>query len=261
MIKRAIVNVTISTPGRNYIVGQRRLLGEFPDETKIMWSEQLPTYSPSHAQIPYAFKAWALKAAQCQHRVDTVLWTDACIISGPRPLKELWEHVEREGYWICNNGYTNYEWTAESAYPDLFPGIKDAKEENAQIPHAVGTAFGLNLQSTICKAFLDEYLRLAQTDAFKGPWVNANHEEGKRQLEYARRRGIPAQGVASCGPPDVRGHRHDQTAISVIAWELGMQLTNAPEWFSYANYKPENTSSMSMADQSERSCLIAAGRY
>lgn len=256
MANRAIVNVTITTRGRNYITGQRRMQREFPDERMILWTEQLPTYSPSHAENPYAFKAWALKAAQCQHGVDTVLWADACIVPGKRPLAELWEHVEKEGYWICNNGYSNYTWTAESAYRDLFPdeligkGGEITRESiNREIPHAVGTAFGLNLQSTIGKAFLDEYLRLAQTDAFKGPWVNANCEEGQRQLEYARKRCIPAQGVAPCGPPDVRGHRHDQTAISVIAWRLGMKLTNAPEWFSY------------IGGENERTCLVADGNY
>ena len=32
------------------------------------------------------------------------------------------EHIEKHGYWFCRNGWRNWEWTADSAYADLWPG-------------------------------------------------------------------------------------------------------------------------------------------
>jgi hypothetical protein len=120
----------------------------------------------------------------------------------------------------------NSEWTADSAYADL--GI--TKEENANVQHVVATAFGISLTHPKGIVFLAEYLRLAQTHAFCGPWWNSNRGE------YAGR-----DGAAPCGDASVRGHRHDQAAASVIAWKLGFELTDAPEIFAYRGSETEKT--------------------
>ncbi len=246
MSNRAIVNVATGA----YVRGQERFLEQLAlkGENYFHWRDSLPTYSPPHSEIPYAFKAWALKAAACTHDVDVLLWCDSSIVLGPRAIEDLWRHIEEKGYWIAKNpgNYSNYEWTADSAYPDLFPGWKNSQTEdlwqvaraaNRRIPHVAATAFGLDLRKAVGKAILDEYLRLAQTKAFCGPWVNANH---------AGDRPSPPR-MDCCGPPDVRGHRHDQTALSVIAWRLGCELTNCPEWFAYDG------------EENETTCLVAKG--
>jgi hypothetical protein len=89
--------------------------------------------------------------------------------------------------------------------------------------------------------FLSEYLVLAQSQAFIGPITNSN-------FPGAQWSGNPAK-CSPCGPPDVRGHRHDQTAASVIAWRLGMKLSDTPEWFAYRGQETDKT------------CLIADGAY
>jgi hypothetical protein len=163
---------------------------------------------------------------------NTLLWADACIV--PRDLTPLFERIERDGYWMSKNGWMNSEWTADSAYADL----SVTKEENARIPHVVATAFGISLRHFKGAAFLAEYLRLAQTNAFCGPWWNSNRGE------YAGR-----DGAAPCGDASVRGHRHDQAAASVIAWKLGFELTDPPNWFSYKGEETEDT------------VLVADGNY
>jgi hypothetical protein len=203
--------------------------------------------------VPYAFKAYALEDLR-KEGADLVIWADACIVP-IRSMEPLWEKIERDGYWFMRNGYTNYEWTADSAYPDLFPELVRgslAREVNKTIPHVVATSFGLNLQSEIGKAFLDEYYRLASTTrALCGPWQNSNapNVAGRNTDRWS----------APCGPPDVSGHRHDQTAASVIAWRLGMKLTEWPEFFSYAKYRDDG--SFHLADQDEKTILCAAGAY
>ena len=90
--------------------------------------------------------------------------------------------------------------------------------------------------------FLAEYFRLAkETKAFCGPGIN-----GKLWKE-ANPRCYP------CGPADVRGHRHDQTAASVIAWRLGMKLTNPPDVFAYGKAGDSN--------HDPRTILLADGDY
>jgi hypothetical protein len=248
---RAIVNVATG----HYVKGQKRLAA-FP--VTIGWTDELPRGCPAHTERPYAFKAYALKQTYEDYGHETLLWCDACMIPGARPLDELWEYIEEHGVWFAKNGYSNYEWTADSAYPDLFPGplatvptgMDERRKLNRTIPHVVATAFGISLKHDKGRAFLDEYFRLAsETEAFCGPWINgplsgdpSNHHR-----------------MAPCGPADVRGHRHDQTAASVIAWRLGVPLTECPEFFSYANRRADG--SLHMEDQSPRTCLIADGAY
>lgn len=231
-------------------------IGPWPnakDKHKRAGSWPIPKGWPTHEQIPYGFKAHALHEAAAS--IDVLLWADACI-RPIRSMKPLWERIERDGYWFSNNGWSNYDWTADSAYPDLFttedltgcgddkrPNLEAFREFNRKIPHVVATAFGVNVKHPQGKAFLDEYFRLAsETKAFCGPWWNESNPDCPGHHEGASRFGI-------CGPSDVRGHRHDQTAASVIAWRLGFELTNPPDIFSYVD------------GQSESTILVADGAY
>ena len=123
-------------------------------------------------------------------------------------------------------GGFNHEWAADSAYEDLYPGIpiEKAREMN-KIPHAVATAFGLDLRHPKGKALFDEYFRLANTKAFCGPWSNLNNPNHWEQHP---------DRMGHCGPEFVLGHRHDQTALSVIVHRLGIQMTQCPEFFAFA---------------------------
>ncbi len=250
MSTRAVVNVATG----QYVKGQGRLrLSEHvAGATLKMYIDCMPHACPPHSSIPYGFKAYGLKEAAVNY--DLLLWCDASILP-IRSLEPLWERIERDGYWFSKNGWTNYEWTADSAYKDLFYPtawasdepklLEDARHENRRIQHVVATAFGLNVRHPKGRAFLDEYYRLAsETRAFCGPWTNcATHPNSNH---------TPTPRCEPCGPPDVRGHRHDQTAASVIAWRLGFELTSPPDIFAYAN-----------ADGSadERTILVADGSY
>lgn len=197
---------------------------------------------PAHADVPYAFKAFALMEAS-KRAYDTLLWCDACMFP-VQDMQPLWERIERDGYWFSKNGWSNYEWTADSAYPDLFrvpvleqhfeqPDLDTLRAMNKNIPHVVATCFGISLKSREGAEFLREYFRLAsETKTFCGPWINASHPDWLSQ-PGAQERSMGNGRVAPCGPSDVRGHRHDQTAASVLAYRLGMKLTDPPEIFSY----------------------------
>lgn len=261
-MKRAICCVATS---KHYQKGMERLAQAVlpamftAKDYWMAWNAE-PEHSPQHSDVPYAFKAYALKEAAID--ADLLLWCDSSILP-IRSLEPLWERIEREGYWISRNGWSNYEWTADSAYPDLFdfrfsdPSIGNALETsrhiNRAIPHVVATTFGLNVKHPKGRAFLDEYHRLSsQTKAFCGPWINSNSQWANEVQQHRH-----TTYNSPCGPNDVRGHRHDQTAASVIAWRLGMQLTDPPNIFAYSKRRSDGT--LHLSDQDERTILLADG--
>ncbi len=242
-MRRCVVSVA-TTPrfqrGQNRLGVAMETLRGREDAEFHYWKEIKPGW-PTHEQKPYGFKAYAMR--DLRDYADVMLWCDASILP-VRNMDPLWERIERDGYWIARNGWVNYDWCADSAYPDLFPGCDSlepcieghvtraeyARRVNRCIPHVVATAFGVNKHHPIGKAILDEYIRLAtDTQAFCGPWKN--------------------DPQAPCGPPDVLGHRHDQTALSVLAWRNGCKLTDCPDVFAYKG------------GESEQTILLADGSY
>lgn len=243
-MNRVVVNVAT---GR-YLAGQARLsraLAAAGEETCFF--NAIPESWSSQTARPYAFKAHALHCADVLG-AETLLWADACVLP-LRSLEPLWERIERDGYWISRNGWSNYEWTADSAYPELFPecwGQREASTElvwrkmreiNRKIEHVVATCFGISLRHQTGQAILKEYYRLAsETNAFCGPWINSNSQSANEVQQHSN-----DTYCGPCGPTDVRGHRHDQTALSVIAWRLGCQLTSPPDICAYRGGETEST--------------------
>lgn len=212
---RTVVSVAIGAS--HYHAGLQRLANSFrmfDPFTEQRLYKYLPADWPTHKEKPYGFKAFALQEAK---NSDSILWCDS-VVMAIRQLKPLWERIECDGYFMVKgNGDNNYEWTADDAYPDLFPclPLERARKGNKNIPQVSAAVIGLNLRSGIGSAFLCEYYRFAkETNVFCGPWTNTN----------------------DCGPPDVKGHRHDQTVASVLAWKLGMKLTSLPEPYAHGCY-------------------------
>lgn len=242
MTTRAIVNVATTEHTRK---GQARLeaaASKFAAGANICTWPTLPSTWPKHQDKPYGFKSYALEYAAGVY--DSLLWCDACILP-VRSLEPVWDKIESDGYLLMNNGFSNYEWTADSAYPDLFTGnVRTARAINKYIPHTVGGFFGLSMRHEIGRKFLRELYRLAsETRAFCGPSINSNAPKAE---------GAGYGPGAPCGPPDVRGHRHDQTAMSVIAWRLGMKLSDCPEFLIYG--KAEDAHDL-------RTIAVADGSY
>jgi hypothetical protein len=209
---RAVVNVSFGDD--RFLSNHNRLeqaLGQRGEN--LLSLREVPPNFPSHKETPFAFKAFAIDKA-VRAGAQTIIWADASIVP-VRPLAPLWGLIESQGYWFSENlphgsggaAFTNGQWTADSALEPL--GI--TREESFTFPHVIGTAFGLDLRHEIARRFLEEYLRLAKDGtAFRGPIWNHSRQASK--------------------DPRVLGHRHDQSAASVLAWRLGMKLTRPPAW-------------------------------
>lgn len=226
---RCVVNAVFESSF--YKHGQKRLAKELlrwdPWARQMFW-QKLPANWPDPRKKPYSFKAFALHEAA--KTCDLVLWLDSSIVP-IGVLNDVWAQIERDGYFLVDGGYgDNYTWTADSAYADLFPGmaIDTARKYNRQIPQIVAGIIGLDVRSKIGSKFLNEYYRLAKdTNAFCGPWANSNCKE---RPQYGQGSSYTTE---PCGPPDVKGHRHDQSAASVIAYFLDMKPTKYPKPYSY----------------------------
>jgi len=227
-VSRVVCNVAT---GR-YVTGQQRLRAMLGAHAAFMgWANELPPGSQAHQSYPYQFKAFALKAAvEAGH--DVLLWADASIVPY-RSLDPIWDRIESTGAWVNQNGWLNSEWCADPFY--LHAGV--TREENATIPHVVATAFGLDLRTEVGRGIYEDYLRLSQTPAIQGPWCNRNHPQHAKAPRMIGDR----LWCDPCGPPEVIGHRHDQSILSLLAWKYGVTLTTSPTWFAYDSGKVDST--------------------
>lgn len=203
---RCICNVAT---GPHFVRGQVRLrqtIARFaPGIAGFYFTDRLPPGSPSHQSDPYAFKVFALKYAK-ELGFRQLLWLDSAMIVVDQ-LDRIWAHAAAHGLWFSRNGYRNSEWTANSAYPILFPGvpIEEARRINNGIEHIVGGAFAVDLDHENGQSFMQLSEQFALSGAFRGPWSGG-------------------EGIQ---------HRHDQTVSSVIVHNLRVPITNPPDFLAY----------------------------
>jgi len=161
---------------------------------------------------PYCAKPFALEYAR-QCGADVAILLDASFFPC-RPIQPLVEHIQRNGYYLCRNGFNVGEWTSDAAL-EFFGVSRDASFEMDEISsYCVGV--DLNHQQA-----LDCVLHWpSSTPSFPGPHT-ATGQPGRNP------------GFVSTDPR-VKGHRHDQSALSIIANRLGMdRLSERPFLTAY----------------------------
>jgi hypothetical protein len=199
------------------------------DAEMVGWSNSYPPGCPPVHEAPYSFKTYAFKEVQRQG-YDVVLWLDSsCYAIGP--IGPVFEQIERDGYYVVDNGWNTGEWCKDAALRPL--GI--TREESFGIPEISTMAVGLDLRRPEAREFLDRWHELS-TDGVTFPGEHTN-EAG---LEKARQLGVVYRHVGKLSAdPRVLGHRHDQTAASVLAWRLGWQRTPRPVHLDYYRDEPD----------------------
>jgi hypothetical protein len=162
----------------------------------------------SHKDSPYYFKIDALlKASQ---RADILLWADSSIFAtGKGPLNPIFEHVEREGYYLQKNGWNNAQWCNDTSL-FTFGFTRDEAEKQDQVNAA---CYGISPRHPTGKLILDELVH--HRDMFKGAWSN-DHETESHDVHCL-------------------GHRHDQSVLSLIAAKHHLTVHSPSEhmWFTW----------------------------
>jgi hypothetical protein len=195
--------------GAHYQKGLKRLAASL-DKHGSSWGRmfytELPKGWPSHEAKPYAFKHHALRAAE-KAGYDGAVWCDA----NAHVVKETgpWEQTcIQRGYTFAHLGWDVGTWCTDSALDRL--GI--TRDVAFLIPMVCAAVYALRFDAPESQQVL-EYLE-GHEDAFAGPWNNASNLASQDQR--------------------VRGHRHDQTVLSVAIWRYALKMDTPPCWLDYA---------------------------
>ena len=209
-MKRCVINFA---SGGRYPAGQKRLKESFLsknyDGDFLLYDDESKFGCPPHQEMPYAFKPYMFQKA-IEMGYEQIIWCDAAIfLANDKSLGRIYRQIDKDGYMLVLNGWNTGQWCSDAALPML--GI--TREESFEIPHIMANSMAFDVRNERSREFLRQYYEHAKDGSFKGAWTNEKNQVSN--------------------DPRVMGHRHDQTAGSVIAWRLGMDnlLTN---WTMYA---------------------------
>ena len=227
--------VMIATVGISgwYPKGIARMIQEFdrvsPGYEITAWINCYPPGAPGsvlskdYEYGPYVAKPYALCEAM-RVKADVAILLDAAFYP-ILPIHPLVEHIARDGYYLCKNGNLVGEWASDKCL-DL---MKVSREQALKIEEASSYCVGLNFHHEksreLCRTWADTWR------AIPGP-----HSD----IQYS---GMTGRNPGFCAAhPRVRGHRHDQTTLSLLAWELGLRdLTERPRFTAYKGSETEET--------------------
>lgn len=234
--KVAIVTFANTLPrGHNpyrYIMGEKRLqetikeVGYKGDYFVFRNFEDID--SPKQDDVPYAFKPYAIKRIK-DLGYNIVIWIDSAIY----PIKNFnhfIEYIKTNGYIFFDNiGYTIRDHTSDNCL--TYFGMSD--EESWKHPMIMACLMGFNFDNKITCEIFDEYYNAANKIAYGGDWINNDLQVSKN--------------------PNVKGHRHDQSAMSIILAKKGIKPIHPHSTF-FAYYG--NPGHMPHADTL---CFLSAG--
>ena len=218
--------------GAWYPRGIARMVTRFdqfsPGFDLMAWTNTLPPGAPvgvvvdGYDYTPYCAKPFALRAlrsagAEAGILLDAAFWPI-------RPIHPMLDHISEIGYYFCNNGNKVGEWCADSALGPL--GI--TRDESFGIRELSSYCIGLRFDRADCNEFLDEWCSYA-VDGVTFPGRHTQGSDGRNHGHCSN-------------DPRVKGHRHDQTAASVIAWRIGMDwMVDRPKLTAYDGSQDERT--------------------
>lgn len=207
--KKAIV--TFANNEERYTKGIKRMEQSLKDVgfdgDFFCFTNILDISSPSHDDVPYAFKPCAIKKVK-DMGYDLVLWMDAPVYA-TKSLDALFKHIEMEGSLFFDNlGYSIGDFTSDECLR-LFGWNREKAFEKQMIMACV---MGFNFNKNLTKDFFNKYYLCSQTEGFyEGDWNNAN-----KQVSTDER---------------VKGHRHDQSCASIIIEDLKMKIQHPHSTF------------------------------
>jgi hypothetical protein len=157
-----------------------------------------------HDEAPYYFKAQAMARSATQ--ASTLLWVDASIYP-VLPMGPLFELIERNGYFLLENGYNNGQWCNDASL-SYFGYSRDVAWKQPQV---MGGLWGVSMKHPTGKLLLNTLIELKSL--FRGKWSNNDKTESQD---------------SRC-----QGHRHDQSVLSLFAAKHQLTVSRNAGWFFY----------------------------
>ncbi len=174
----------------------------------------------------YCWKPYALLDAMMADATVGIL-LDAAFFP-IRHIGPLVEHIERTGYYLCRNGNNVGEWSSDRCLDRM-----SVTRENAfEIEEVSSYCVGLNFREPRCTELLYKWCEhAADRVTFPGP-----HTNNTRAVPPGRNVGFVSADNR------VKGHRHDQSVLSILAARIGFcDLVNRPLFTAYAGSEDETT--------------------
>jgi hypothetical protein len=204
MNKRCIIS--FATGKYNQILGRLidSIESKSPTIDYLAYSDEYPKGCPTHQEVPYAFKSFMLKEAISQG-YTSILWMDSAVWI-QHDIEPLFEQIERDGYLIFRNGWTQANWSTD-AQLEAFNLTRDEAET---MPHPMACVIGFNVNDETIE-WIHDYIN--KYPLFVGAWNNNGN--------------ICSQDMRCLGS------RHDQTILGFIANQYGLKFTNTNVLISY----------------------------
>ncbi len=163
----------------------------------------------------YCAKPFAMHALQFD-KCDIAILLDAAFYPVCN-IKPMVDHIEEVGYYFCDNEFKVGEWCSDACMNEF--GM--TREALFEIPEVSSYCVGLDLRRGECKQLLAQ-------------WRSAAYNERMFAGRHSATPGGRNYGFVS-DDPRVKGHRHDQTVLSIYAHQFGMQeMVKRPKLTGYA---------------------------
>jgi hypothetical protein len=154
--------------------------------------------APKHKDQHYAFKPHAIN--ELKSKYDIVIWADSILVA-EKPLNDFISHIEKNGYAFFDNiGFNIGQYTSDKCLQNL----EMEREDSFNHSMIMACLMGFNFKNEkACKLFEQYYNALNLKGCYEGDWSN----EGLQVSEDMR----------------VKGHRHDQSVMSIILAKEGIK--------------------------------------
>jgi hypothetical protein len=200
MARRCIVNVSVEGMHngagncRPYVTkGLKRLresLAQYPGVQSLTWVDSWPMDSPTEAEMPRAFKVYAMERAAKEN--DVLLWVDSSMwfVRDPSPVFE----------WIEEHGFYGLDWghpVGDKLSDEAVERLESSRLEVGMTPLVLGGFWGVDVRSEVGRQLMAYMGRKARDGSFAG---TNGRDEGPLSLAV-RRMGLVADRVPGLVTP------------------------------------------------------------
>lgn len=179
-----------------------------PEAWQLMYT-YYPEGCPPHQVSQYAFKIFALRRA-VEAGFRYVLWMDSTF-QPIASMEPLWDAIAKDGWYVAPQEDARLgEWCSDAALPC-------GRDEAMRIPLVYSGLVGLDMVDPTGSAIWLFWQAKFEACLFNGPHRNIPGMQGPF-LPW----GDKFAGHVS-HDPRVKGHRHDEAALSAILWSMNLK--------------------------------------
>lgn len=172
-MKRAVLNVATN----DYVRWQHRLrksMVTFGGAELLFWEDKYPPGSPTHAEVPYAFKLYAIDAAE-KAGYESAFWLDAGLYA-IRPMTSMWEDLDRDGLYFTRDVTPLNRFCSDETLAHY--GLLRDKTESMQL--VSGAVMGFRFNHPSCIALRKKWLEAYAAGLYRGTVSKHSGQEDHR---------------------------------------------------------------------------------